>query len=399
MDPTPIQLFGAPVGLYTGKVRCFLRKQGIAYVEKLPTDRTFRKVVLPAIGRFMNPVILTADGVVVQDTADILDFLASTGRAKTEFRARSPKQKLVALALDLFGGEGLVRPAMHYRWNFLAENESFLRHEFGLAYRAIGMDAATQGQQLDAFLGYLQGHLPNLGITPETVPAIEEAYRDLLGALDAHFRVHPYALGGRPTLADYGLIAPLWAHLGRDPYPSMQMKREAPSVFRWTERMNACDDDMPEFPGYAADLLPNDEVPETVMPVLALMARDFLPELRASVAATDAWLAEHPDLAAGTPCTASPSDRGFARASFALRGATVTATMPVYTLCMLQRVTDAFAALDADAKGEVERLFDRAGLASLLTLSAARRVERRSHLEVWGDVVRSEAHPSEAPGN
>lgn len=385
MGEAPLQMFGAPVGLYTGKVRCYLRKQGIPYVEKLPTDRAFRKQVLPVIQRFMNPVILMPDGTIVQDTADILDYLEAAGLAKTEQRPRTPRQLLVALALDLFGGEGLVRPAMHYRWNFLAENEPFLRHEFGLAYRAIGMDADAQKQQLDLFMGYLQTHLPSLGITAETIPAIEEAYTDLLAALDAHFRVHPYALGGRPTCADYGLMAPLWAHLGRDPYPAGKMKCEGPSVFRWTERMNACDDDMPEFPGYAPGLPPGDEVPATLLPVLALMARDQLPELRAQVEATDAWLREHPEIEAGQPCTASPAERGFARGSFGLRGAVVTAALPVYTLCMLQRVTDAFGALDAAGRAAVTALFDEAGLAPLLTLKASRRVERRDHLEVWGD--------------
>lgn len=385
MNEAPLQMFGAPVGLYTGKIRCYLRKQGIPYVEKLPTDRVFRKQVLPAIQRFMNPVILLADGTIVQDTADIIDFLEASGRARTESRPRTPRQRLVAHALDLFGGEGLVRPAMHYRWNFLAENEPFLRHEFGLAYRAIGMDADAQKQQLDAFMGYLQGHLPNLGITPETVPAIEEAYTDLLAALDAHFRAHPYALGGRPTCADYGLMAPLWAHLGRDPYPASKMKREGPSVFRWTERMNAGDDDVPEFPGYPLDLPADDEVPSTLVPVLALMARDQLPELRTLVATADAWLQDHPEIEAGTPCTGSPSLRAFASASFPLRGAVVTATMPVYTLCMLQRVTDAWEALDEDGKAAVQSLFDQAGLAPLLTLKASRRVERRDHIEVWGE--------------
>lgn len=335
MNEAPLQLFGAPVGLYTGKIRSFLRKQGIPFVEKLPTDRTFRKQVLPAIGRFMNPVILTADGTVVQDTADIVDFLETTGRARTSSRPATPRQRVVAHAVDLLGGEGLVRPAMHYRWSFLDENESFLRHEFGLAYRAIGMTEEDQERHLDAFTGYLKAYLPTLGITPETIPAIEESWLDLLAALDAHFRVHPYVLGGRPTCADYGLMAPLWAHLGRDPYPSNLMKRRAPSVYRWVERMNAADDDMPEFPGHAAELLPGDAIPPTLMPVLTWMARDQLPELRALVEVTNAWLLAHPGIEPGRPCTASPSERSFASGSFPLRGATVTAMLPVYTLSLI----------------------------------------------------------------
>lgn len=387
MNGEALELYGAPVGLYTGKIRCYLRKQGIAYVERLPTDRAFRKEILPAIGRFMNPVIRTSDGTIVQDTNDIIDFLETAGHAKVPVRPAGPRQRLVALALDLYGGEGLVRAAMHYRWSYRRENEAFLRHEFGLAYRAIGMAPEQVEQQLDAFMGYLAEYLPQFGITAESIPAIERAYDDFLAALDAHLRVHPYLLGGQPTCADYGMIAPLWAHLGRDPYPATKMKLEAPSVYRWTERMNACDDDMPEFPAYLRGLPAADEVPSTLAPVLRSMARDYLPELQAVVGASDEWLQQHPEVANGTPCTESPSQRSNTNAAFRLRDITVTTMAPVYTLCMLQRVTDAFDALDRDAKVAVWQLFEEAGLAALLGLKAKRRVARRDFLEVWGQTA------------
>lgn len=385
MNETPLDLYGAPVGLYTGKIRCYLRKQGIPYVEHLPTDRVFRKEILPVIGRFMNPVIRTADGTIVQDTADIIDFLESRGYARSTVVPTAPRQRLAALALDLYGGEGLVRAAMHYRWSFPDVNRAFLRHEFGLAYRAIGMADEQIEQQLDLFTGYLAEYLPTLGINAATMPAVEAAYSDLLAALDAHFRVHPHLLGGVPTVADYGMIATLWAHLGRDPYPAMKMKSEAPSVYRWTERMNACDDDMPEFPRYPRALADGDEVPATLLPVLALMARDYLPELRALVSTADAWLDRHPDVRAGTPCTTSASERWIGSMSFPLRGAVVATAAPVYTLCMLQRVTDAWDALPAGDRAPVREYFGLAGLEELLTLKAKRRVERRDHLEVWGE--------------
>lgn len=385
-DPVvPVELYGAPVGLYTGKIRSYLRKQGIAYVERLPTDRAFRKEILPIIGRFMNPVVRTAGGQVVQDTTDIIDWFERSGLARTSAYPASPRQKLVALALDLLGGEGLVRPAMHYRWSFPDHNRDFLRYEFGLAYRAIGMAPEQIEQQLDLFTGYLAEYLPQLGITQATAAAIEEAYTDLLAALEAHLREHPYLLGGRPTCADYGMFATLWAHLGRDPYPAAKMKREAPAVARWCERMHAADDDVPEFPRTAPELAADDAIPATLAPVLALMARDYLPELEAAVAATDAWLAAHPDVERGDLATPAPAIRWNHDATFRLRDAEVTTTVPVYMLYMLQRVTDAYAALAEDARAAVWRTFADVGLERLLTLKAARRIERQGHLETWGE--------------
>lgn len=378
-----VDLWGAPVGLYTGKIRSYLRKQGIPFVEHLPSERRFQREILPAIGRFRNPVVRTDDGVVVQDTADIIDHFEAVGLASVPAYPSRPLQRLVALTLDLFGGEGLARTAMHYRWSFRSEQETFLRHEFGLTFRARGLSDDETSARLDGFMAYLNAYLPTLGVTPETIPAIEASYLDLLARLDAHFRAHPYALGGRPTVADYGLIAPLWAHLGRDPVPATLMKTRAPSVYRWTERMLASDSDMPEFPSYPTALPDDDTVPDTLRPVLRHVAEDFLPELRMLVAETDAWLAARPDLAAGTPAPETVGERAIARGTFLLRGVRVTAAVMPYTLYMLQRVTDAFAALAPADAARVGAYFADAGLAGVLALRAGRRIERRRHLEVW----------------
>jgi glutathione S-transferase len=320
----------------------------------------------------------------VQDTADIIDHFEAAGLASIPAYPTRPLQRLVALTLDLFGGEGLTRPAMHYRWSFRAEQEAFLRHEFGLSFRARGLGDEQIAARLDAFMAYLNAYLPTLGVTPETIPAIEASYLDLLARLDVHFRAHPYALGGRPTVADYGLIAPLWAHLGRDPVPATLMKTRAPSVYRWTERMLACDPDTPEFPSYPVELPDDDDVPDTLRPVLQLVAADFLPELRMVVAETDAWLAAHSAVAPGTPAPETVGERAIATGAFELRGVHVTAAVMPYTLYMLQRVTDAFAELAAADARRVRGVFAAVGLDALLELRARRRVERRGHLEVWG---------------
>ena len=58
-------------------------------------------------------------------------------------------------------------------------------------------------------------------------------------------------LGDAPSRADYGLMGPLYAHLGRDPYPVRIMQQKAPLVFRWVERMNAPETETPEYPDRA----------------------------------------------------------------------------------------------------------------------------------------------------
>ena len=378
-----ITLYGAPVGLWTGKIRSYLRKQAIPYIERLPTDPAFQGEVMPIVKRFINPVIRFSDGTLVQDTADIIDHLEQGGHARFSVYPKQPLQYAVARTLDLFGGEGLVRAAMHYRWSYRDYNESFLRHEFGLAYRAAGMPQKVIDQQLDGFMGYLNAYLPKLGITAATAPAVEAAYEDLLMALDAHFRVCPYLLGGQPTVADFGFIANMFAHLGRDPYPADLMKRKAPSVFRWTERMMANDPDMPEFPDVAFALSDIDEVPETLSPVLKLMAQDYLPELKMAVAYTDTWLEQQGDAASGSIVGGKPTARAIGQGRFTLRGAEIDTMVAPYTLSRLQCVTDGFEQSSPTDRAHLGAYFEAQGLSELLTLKASRRVERIGHLEVW----------------
>ena len=71
------------------------------------------------------------------------------------------------------------------------------------------------------------------------IPAIEQSYRRLLGELDAHFRDHDFLFGGRPSIGDFGLIGPMYAHLYRDPYPGKLMRETAPNVAAWVERMQS----------------------------------------------------------------------------------------------------------------------------------------------------------------
>jgi len=383
VNAAPLTLFGAPVGMWTGKIRSYLRKQGIPYVERFPSDPVFELEVMPAVKRFINPVIRLADGTLVQDTADIIDHFETTGNIRFSVYPETPLQRIVAMALDLFGGEGLVRAAMHYRWSYRAQNESFLRHEFGLAYRAVGMPQAQIDTQLDAFMGYLNAYLPKFGINPTTQPAVESAYESLLSALDSHLRRVPYLLGGLPTLADFGFIANFYAHLGRDPYPSQHMKLSAPSVYRWTERMMAADADMPEFPQAMQMLSPDDAIPETLGPVLQCMAADYLPELRMMVRCTDEWLAKQPLMDSGAPVTSKPSARVLTRGRFVLRGTELESMVAPYTLTRLQRVTDTYAGLSEVEQRRVADYFSSHGLAELLTLKAQRRVERKDYLEVW----------------
>lgn len=128
-------LYGAPVSLYTGKARSYLRTQGIPFVEMSPGSDRYLNEIVPAVGRWIIPCMETPDGTIIQDGADIIDhFERGPGQPLRRYNAypTSPLLLAVAHVFELFGGEGLLRPAMHYRWNFDEQNLSFLTSEFAL---------------------------------------------------------------------------------------------------------------------------------------------------------------------------------------------------------------------------------------------------------------------------
>lgn len=294
----PHILYGVPHSLYTGKSRAYLRKQGFTYVERTPADPRFRAEIVPRIGRGIIPVLVTPDGEVIQDTVDILDHFEDRG-VPVSARPPGARQRVLAHVAELYAVVTLTRHAMHYRWSYLDEQRTFLTDAFT---GGSGTDGAAK------VMARMQSYLPMLGVTRDTIPAIEASYLTLLDLLEAHLCRHPYLFGGQPSLGDYGLLGPLFAHLGRDPVPADLMRRRAPKVARWVERMNAPDADLPEYGEYPTCYLGGDELPETLVPLFRHMADELLPEL----ADKTAWLCRFvadTDPEEGAPVTDKPHQR------------------------------------------------------------------------------------------
>jgi len=371
----PVILYGAPHSLYTGKTRSYFRKQGIPYVERA-ADPRFRTEIVPVIGRGIIPVVALPDGRIVQDTIDILDHFEREGVRASAYPT-GPRQRVLAHVAELYAVVGLTRHAMHYRWNHADAQERFLADAF-----AGGSGEAAAG----GIMARMRSYLPMLGVTAETVPAIEASYCALLDLLEAHFAEHPYLFGGQASVGDYGLLGPLFAHLGRDPVPADLMKRRAPKVFRWVERMNAPDPDMPEYGVYPDTFLPDDTIPATLLPLYRHMAAELLPELTDKLAMIRGFVADH-DVAEGAPVTAKPHQRIIGTVTTTFRGVPVESGVQPYMLYLWQRITDAVDALAPGAESEVRAWLADAGLTALLDAPRPIRTERRDHIEVWGERI------------
>lgn len=365
------KLYAIPHSLYAGRARSYLLKAGIPFKEYSTGHESYKANIVGKSKLRTVPTLETADGEVIRDGAEIIEhFESATGRS---FQPKKPKQSVISALFDLIGSDGLLRPAMHYRWNFLDQNEDFIRYHFLNSQRI----SATREEKTDHMMGRMKTVAGLWGVHPGSYQLIESLYGELLQRLDAHFTSVPYLFGWKPAIGDFGLIAPMYAHLGRDPAPAQLMKQKAMRVYRWVERMNRPDQDAPEYFDAGEDYLDNDEIPDSLVAVLTLLAEDLVPETKASATLINAWLTDN------NPESGATAERFFDKISFQLRGQTINSVAQPYRFYMLQKVHDLYRALNTQEQADVADLFESCGLSEMLTTKLDRRLAIIDNLDVW----------------
>ena len=369
------RLYAITHSLYSGRARSYLIKHQIPFQELSTGHESFKTEVLPKGKLATIPTLVTPEGEVIRDGAAIIEhFEAANGRPS---RPTGPKQRIISALFDVIGTDGLLRPAMHYRWNFPEANLAFVRYHFLHSQR----DTPERSDKTEAMMNRMRHAAMIFGVTEQTQTVVESLYLDYLEALNTHFEQYPYLLGWRPSVGDFGLIAPMYAHLGRDPHPAKLMQQRAVSVYRWVERMNRYDQDVPEFFNAGNDFVEDDQVPESLIAVLRVLAEDFVPETLAAADAINGWLADNkPE--AGTPAVGRLAQAP-GTATFELRGKTIEALAQPHRFYLLQRVQNDYASLPEADKAGVDAVLGESGMAAILHATLGRRIERKDNLEVW----------------
>ncbi|MDG1904152.1 MAG: glutathione S-transferase [Arenicella sp.] len=356
--PVRYTLYGAEMSLYSGKVRSYLRKKGLAFNEVAASVKTYRDVIIPETGVKFIPVVRTPEGKFLQDTSVIIKEIDSQHPDHSALPA-TPRQRLVAELLEVYADEWLILPAMHYRWNFPEKNQPFIYREFG-RFVLPWAPAFIRGWVGKKAGARFKGAVTSLGITAKTIPAIEASYGALLDDLQAHFLKHQFLLGSKPCIADFGFIGPLYAHLYRDPYPSALMRKRAPAVARWVERMMDTNAYLQQ-----GSLLANDEIPKTIEPILKRMGAEQYPVLKASNKALNEWRRDTPH-ALGKDIEVA---RRIGTHKFTLDGVKDKRVILPYSLWMLQRVLESRYVFKLINDYEFDDWLEKVGLGGILNFT------------------------------
>ncbi|MCP3984479.1 MAG: glutathione S-transferase [bacterium] len=434
------RLFSWEHSYFSGKVRAYLRfKQRHGALEPgfediLATPELIQGLLLERSGSVAVPQLEAADGSWIQDSSEIIDFVeaAHPGASVIPDPITRPRQNLVAYLIELLADEWMVVPGFWERWYFSEDGRSpshrgFNEQQWG-AVLAAGAPGKVRRQAGASFFeaafgisksrseprGVFAG-LVHLGCGEDMETAWQASQHRLLERLEAHFSVHDYVLGGMPSLADFGLLAPLYAHLYRDAVAGFALRTHFPLVCEWVERTNgegALNARMETQKLYSLDeagklvgrpatsdggaWLADDAIAQTLIPVLEVFFEEMWPVLRdASEVLTRFIASDAHDPGGELPgktFTATPgfealqTDGGALTHRFEIRGAAGRRMVIPYQVWMLQRIeaTLAKATSTAEGRGALAKLlgsFPRGGeILDLSTLLAGCRIRKEGAL-------------------
>lgn len=339
----PVRLLGHDFSLYSGKARAYLRHKQVPFVEGVtPADR---QLIQERVGRRVIPVVVTPNGDCIQDTTEIIDYFERLYPERSVC-PEGPWQKLVALLLEVYGDEWLVLPAMHYRWHFKRQNLGYVLKNFGNIIKPGWPRWLRPIGGLPAAMKFGNLYKPVMGRSRRNIGEIEKSYESFLDDFNRHLEEHAFLLGSRPCIGDFGLIGPLYAHLYNDPYPGKLMRERAPNVARWVERMQQPDD-------FDGEFLADDQVPETLQPILKRMFDEQLPVLVDTLRRVGKWAAKHPD-ASGIP-------RFIGKHEFKLGDATATRYVMPFAQWMFQRPLPHYQLLPDQQKARIDPILEQLG--------------------------------------
>ena len=227
----PFRLYGAELSPYSLKVRSYLRFKGLDF-EWLARSNARQEEFTRYAKQPLMPVLVDANETALQDSTPIIEALERE-YPDPSITPADASLAFVSALLEDYADEWLNKAMFHYRWSYPEDQESASRRIVEMIFEGATAPADAE----EGVRSRMVARLHHVGSSPETAPIIEGSFERLLGLLERVLGDKAYLFGGTPSLADFGL-AGQFAQLLSDPTPGAMIKRQAPKLAAWVERMD-----------------------------------------------------------------------------------------------------------------------------------------------------------------
>ncbi len=339
---------------FSGKTRSYLRYKNIPFIEKPIDFYTFSVRAKKHTNAAVMPIVVTPEGEWLQDTSHIIDRLEQRFTEAPVVPA-TPVQRMASYLIEAWADEWWLVVAMYTRWCH-PENYPLFLNDAGkgllpwfprFLQDRLGAKAANQ----------MRSHLPSLGLVPGQIEMVAEWTRNALDLLEQHFNKYPFLFGDKPSIGDFGLIGPLYAHLGRDPWSKRELIDTRPSVRAWVDRMNK-----PQ--ALSGKFMPGDTIPETLTPIFKMISLEFLPMVEGILREVKIAIPKCPP--------GKPLPRGLGEVSFPMGNGSYRRAAIPYILWMVQRILDMYRQMPPKDQADVRAWLRSVGGEHLLELEIPR---------------------------
>lgn len=356
MSVNHIKVYGWEVSPFTAKVLSYLTYKQLNPKSIPPNLFQLNFKIKKDVGQIIMPVVYD-DEHILQDSSAIIDFYESQYASKS-ITPEAPLQIMASYLLELLGDEWLPLAALHYRWHY-PQNRDFIFSEFG-RNALPKFPKPTQTWLAKKLGGKMAGYLPILGISSSMQQPLEANTHNILHHLNQHLSLHPFLFGSRPSLADFSLYGPIYAHLYRDPFPD-KLLSPYPDIIHWLKKLNG------PINKVNGQWMKQSGLPITLMPLLQTWAQTHVPLIKASIESFSNWCEHHPN--------DNKLPRHFGNTQLAINGATSKRLNLSYGLWMWQRIQKVYQRFEDHELGPIDALLNQLGILTLIQTPLAKPIE------------------------
>ena len=360
-----IQVYGWDVSPFTAKVNTYLKYKQLDPQYRVPNAWQLNFKINKDVGQIIMPVVYD-EKLVLQDSSAIIDYYEQKYAPKSVI-PEHPLHQISGYLLELMADEWLPLSALHYRWNY-PENHNFIYGEFGRSALP-RFPKFLQTLAAKKVGGKMASYLPIMGINEAMQQPLEANTHAILNYLNLHLSQHNFLFGSRPSLADFALYGPIYAHLHRDPFPD-KLLNPYPHIIKWIDTLNG------PIHLHSGQWLEAPALPVSLLPLLQMWSQTQAPLIKASIESFTNWCEHQPE--------ATRVPRKFGSTTLNINGQQSKRLNLSYALWMWQRIQNVYNTLDNQDKVTVDALLNQLDVLQLMRTPLTKKItlqQCRLHVE------------------